>query len=47
MKEQIEDFRDKFVKAKQPKISRIVWEEVHIDALDKAIKSLIVCDSSY
>ena len=47
MKEQIEDFRDTIVKAKEPKSSHIVLEEIHHDALDKTIKSLIVCNSSY
>ena len=47
MKEQIEDFRDTFVKAKEPKSSHIVLEEIHHDAPNKTIKSLIVCDCSY
>lgn len=47
MKEQIEDFRDTFVKANEPESFHIVLEEIHHDALDKRIKSLIVCDSSY
>ena len=46
MKEQIEDFKDTFVKTKEPESSHIVLEEVHLDAPDKTIKSLIVCDSS-
>ena len=47
MKEQIEDFRDTFVKAKELESFHIVLEEIHHDASDKTIKSLIVCDSSY
>ena len=47
MKEKIEDFRDTFVKAKEPESSHIVLEEIHHDAPDKTIKSLIVCDSSF
>ena len=47
MKEQTKDFRDTFVKAKEPKISNIVLEEIHHDAPDKKINSLIVCDSFY
>ena len=47
MKEQSKDFKDTFVKAKEPKSSHIVLEEIHHDAPNKTIKSLIVCDSSY
>ena len=47
MKEQIEYFKDAFVKAKEPKSSHIVLEEIHHDAPDKTIKSLIICDSSF
>ena len=47
MKDQIEFFRDTFVKAKEPKSSHTVLEEIHHDAPDKTLKSLIVCDSSF
>ena len=47
MKEQTEDFRDTFSKAKELESSHIVLEETHHDALDKKIKSLIVYDSSF
>ena len=47
MKEQTKDFRDTFVKAKEPKSSHIVIEEKHHDAPNKIIKSLIIFDSSY
>ena len=47
MKDHIEDFKEIFVKAKKPGSSHIVLEEVHLDAPDKTIKSLVVCDSSY
>ena len=47
MKEQKKDFRDTFVKAKEPKIYHIVLEEINHDAPNKTIKSLIICDSSY
>ena len=47
MKEKIEDFRETFVKAKEPKSSHIVLEEIHHDAPDKKVKSLIICDSSF
>ena len=36
-----------FVKAKEPRISHTTLEEVHLDALDKMVKSLVVYDSSY
>ena len=44
MKEKIEDFRETFVKAKEPGSSHIVLEETHHDAPDKTIKSPIVSD---
>ena len=47
MKEQIEDFRETFVKAKEPESSHIVLEEIHHDAPDKIVKSLIISDSSF
>ena len=47
MNEQIEDFRYTFVKAKEPKSSHTVLEEIHHDAPNKTIKSLIICDSSF
>ena len=47
MKEQIEDFREAFFKAKEPESSHTVLEEIHHDTSDKTIKSLIVCDSSF
>ena len=47
MKEHIADFKETFVKAKEPGISHIVLEEEHLDAPNNTIKSLIVCDSSY
>ena len=47
MKEPTADFKETFMKAKEPRSSLIVLEEVHIDALDQIVKSLIVCDSSY
>ena len=47
MKEQIEDFRETFVKAKEPGNSHRVLEGTHHDAPDKTIKSLIVSDSSF
>ena len=47
MKEQIEDFKETFVKAKEPRSSHTILEEVYFDALDKTLKSHIVCDSSY
>ena len=46
MKEQTEDFRETFVKAKEPKSSHTVLE-VHHDAPNKIVKSLIVSDSSF
>ena len=45
MKEQIEDFKETFVKEKELGISHTVMEEVHFDAPNKIVKSLIVCDS--
>ena len=47
MKEQIEDFRETFFKAKELESSYTNLEEIYHDAPDKTIKSLIVCDSSY
>ena len=47
MKEHIEDFKETFVKAKEPRSYHIVMEEVHFDAPNKIVKSLVVCDSSY
>ena len=47
MEEQVEDFKETFVKAKEPGSSLTVLEEVHIDVMEKKIKSHIVCDSSY
>ena len=46
MKEQTKDFGDTFVKAKELESSHTFLEEIHHDAPDKTIKSLIVCDSS-
>ena len=46
-KERTEDFRDTFVKAKELESSHAVLEEIHHDAPNKTIKSLIDCDSSY
>ena len=42
MKEKIEDFRETFVKAKEPSNSHTVLEETHHDAPDKIIKSHVV-----
>ena len=47
MKEQTEDFKETFVKAKEPRSSHIVLEGTHHDALDKTIKSLVVSDFSF
>ena len=44
MKEQIEYFRDTFVKAKEPRSSHTFLEETHHDAPDKTIKSPLVSD---
>ena len=40
-------FKEMFVKANDPESSHTALEEVYLDAPDKTIKSLIVCDSSY
>ena len=47
MKEQIEDFKETFVKAKEPRSYNIFLKESYFDASDKTLKSQIVCDSSY
>ena len=47
MKEQIEDFKKKFVKAREPGSSHIVLEGTHHDAPNKTIKSLVVSDFSF
>ena len=44
MKEQIEDFRETFIKEKEPGNSHIILEETRLDALDKIIKSPVVSD---
>lgn len=44
MKEKIEDFRETFVKAKEPSSSHTVLEEINHDTPDKTIKSPIVSD---
>ena len=47
MKEQTKDFKETFVKDKEPRSSIIVLEEVYFDIPEKKIKSHIVCESSY
>ena len=47
MKEQKEDFKEKNFKAKEPRSSHRVLEEVYFDAPNKIVKSLVVFDSSY
>ena len=47
MKEQIEDFKETFAKAKEPGSCHTVLEEVHLNVPDKIVKSLIICDLSY
>ena len=47
MKEQIEDFRETFVKEKEPRSSHTILEGTHHDAHDKTIKSLFVSDFSF
>ena len=47
MKEQTKDFKETFVKAKEPRSSLTVLEEIYFDTLEKIVKSHIVCDSSY
>ena len=47
VKEQEEDFKETFVKAKELGSSHTVLEEVYFDAPNKTLKSHIVCDSSY
>ena len=42
MKEQIEDFKERFFKAKKPKSSHTILEEIYHDAHDKIVKSLLV-----
>ena len=44
MKEKAEDFRETFVKAKEPSSSHIVLEETHHDAPNMTIKSPNVSD---
>ena len=48
IKEHVEEFKEVFVKAKEPKISFVIVEEEKLfDAHDDRLKSVIVCDSSY
>ena len=47
IKEHVDEFKEAFVIAKDLKFSYIVLEEKYFDALDKKLKSQIVCDSSY
>ena len=46
MKEKIEDFKETFVKEKEPDNSHTVLEGTHHDAPNKTIKSLVVSDFS-
>ena len=47
MKEQIEDFRETFVKAKELGSSHTVLEGTHHDVPNKIINSLVVSDFSF
>ena len=47
MKEQTKDFRETFVKEKEPGSSHTFLEGTHHDAPDKTIKSLVVSDFSF
>ena len=47
MKEKIEDFKETFVKAKEPSSYHTVLEGTHHEAPDKTIKSLVVSDFSF
>ena len=47
MKEKIEDFKETFIKEKEPGSSHIVLEETHHDAPNKTIKLLVVSDFSF
>ena len=48
MKEKVEEFKEIFVKAKEPTSSLVLVEEEKIsDAPDERLKSAIVFDSSY
>ena len=47
MKEKTKDFKETFVKAKEPRSSHTVLEELYFDAPNKTLKSQIVYDSSY
>ena len=47
MEEKTKDFKETFIRAKETGSSYIVLEEVCHNELDKTIKPLIVCDSSY
>ena len=42
MKEQIEDFRETFVKSKEPRSSHTILEGTHHDAPNKIVKSLFL-----
>ena len=47
MKKKIENFRETFVKAKEPESSYSNLKEIHHDAPDKTVKLLIVSDPSF
>ena len=47
MKEKTKDFKETFVKAKEPESFHIALEGTHHDALDKIVKSLIISDFSF
>ena len=47
LKEHGKEFKEVFVKAKDPSSSHLVLEEQYFDAPDEMMKSTIICDSSY
>lgn len=46
LREHVEEFKEVFVKEKDPSSSQIVLEEQYFDAHDERLKSTIICDSS-
>ena len=47
IKEHVDELKETFVKAKEPKISYTILKEQYFNVADEKLKSMIVCDSSY
>ena len=47
LKEDVDEFKEAFVKDKDPKISYTILKEQYFDAPDERLKSKFVCESPY